>query len=120
MRAIVDDINAYLGAKPITEAERARTVERSIRELPGQFESGSDLIGAMQRNDRLKRPDDFYVHLADRYRALTTADLNAVARANFQPGQLTWVVVGDAAKVRPQLATLGIPIEETKAPAGAK
>ncbi|WP_419827230.1 M16 family metallopeptidase [Sphingomonas sp.] len=120
VRAIVDDMNAYLGARPITEAERTRTVERSIRELPGQFESGSDLIGAMQRNDRLKRPDDFYVHLADRYRALTAADLNAVARANFQPGQLTWVVVGDAAKVRPQLATLGIPIEEAKAPAGAK
>jgi hypothetical protein len=26
-----------------------------------------------------------------------------------------WVVVGDAAKIRPQLAKLGLPVEEVKA-----
>ena len=117
IQAILADVTATLGAKPLTQEERDRSVERTTRQLPGGFESGADLIAAMQRNDRLKRPDDFYVHLADRYRALTTADLNRIARMNLDPRRLTWVVVGDAAKVRPQLVATGLAVEEMKPPA---
>lgn len=113
---MIADMKAFLGPQPLTAAERDRTVERSIRQLPGSFETGNDLLDAMQRNDRLQRPDDYYAHLADKYRALTTAGLNAAARADIRPDRLVWVVVGDAAKVKPQLAALGLPVEVVKAP----
>jgi ribose 5-phosphate isomerase len=32
-------------------------------------------------------------------------------RALVNPDKFTWVVVGDAAKVKPQLEALGLPIE---------
>jgi ribose 5-phosphate isomerase len=32
----------------------------------------------------------------------------------IDPGKLTWVVIGDAAKVKPQLDALGIPLEVVK------
>ena len=115
IRAMLGDMNAFLTSKPLTDEERERTVERSIRQLPGSFETGSDLLDAMQRNDMLQRPDDYYTHIADKYRALTTAELNTAARADIRPGQLVWVVVGDAAKVKPQLDTLGLPVEVVKA-----
>jgi predicted Zn-dependent peptidase len=66
----------------------------------------------------LKRPDDFYNHIADQYRALTVAQLNAAAQANIRPDRLVWVVVGDAATVKPQLDALGLPVEVVNAPAG--
>ena len=82
----------------------------------GSFETGTQLINAMQRNDLLKRPDDYYTHIADKYRALTVDQLNAVARAEIKPADLVWVVVGDAAKVKPQLGAIGLPVEVVKAP----
>jgi len=116
IQAILGDMHSFLTTQPITQAERDRTVQRSIRELPGSFETGSDLLGAMQRNVLLKRPDDYYAHIADKYRALTVDQLNSVIRAEIHPADLVWVVVGDAAKVKPQLDGLGLPVEVVKAP----
>ncbi len=116
IQAAIADMEALLAAQPITDKERDETVQRSIRELPGNLATPGDLLGAMQKNDRLKRPDDFYAHLADRYRALTTTELNQVLRASIRPGDLVWVVVGDAATVRPQLDGLGLPVEVANAP----
>ena len=61
------------------------------------------------------RPDDWFTRLPDRYRTMTTTDLDAAARAKIDPSRMVWVVVGDAAKIRPQLAKLGLPVEEVKA-----
>jgi predicted Zn-dependent peptidase len=66
--------------------------------------------------DVLGRPDDYYEKLAPEYRAQTQASLNQAARAAIDPKGFTWIVVGDAAKVRPQLEKLNIPIEVVEAP----
>ena len=79
--------------------------------LPGSFETGSDLLGAIMRIDQYGRPDDYYVKLPARYRAMTPQSIDATARQAIDPSKLTWIVVGDAGKVRPQLDTLGIPVE---------
>jgi zinc protease len=96
----------------VTPDERDRTIRGKIRELPGSFESANEVLGGMQRNYFARRPDNYYDSLADRYRAMTAADLDTVARAVIRPDDLLWVVVGDAAKVMPQLQKLGLPIEK--------
>ena len=53
--------------------------------------------------------------LADRYRGHSRASLDAAIRAAIDPNAFVWVVVGDAAKVRPQLDRLGMPIEVMQA-----
>ncbi|RVT92746.1 M16 family metallopeptidase [Sphingomonas crocodyli] len=118
--AILADTRAFLGPKGVTQAERDRTIDGKIRELPGSFETGADVLGGMQRNFYAKRADDYYDHLADRYRAMTAADLDASIRAQIKPDELLWVVVGDAAKVRPQLDQLKLPVEATTLPGGDK
>ena len=65
----------------------------------------------MMSNDLLGRPDDYYETLAPRYRAQTTAEVDQAIRAAVSQRGFVWLVVGDAAKVRPQLAKLGLPIE---------
>ena len=37
--------------------------------------------------------------------------MDAAARAVINPDQFIWVVVGDASVVRPQLESLGLPVE---------
>jgi hypothetical protein len=66
--------------------------------------------------DLLDRPDDYYETLAPEYRAQTAATLDAAARKAIDPQGVTWIVVGDAAQVRPQLEKLGMPIEVVEAP----
>ena len=58
--------------------------------------------------------------LPAKYRAMTPSSVDKAARGAIDPKRLTWVVVGDAKVVKPQLDTLGLPVEvvaSTPAPA---
>jgi predicted Zn-dependent peptidase len=109
--AMRSDISTFLTSKGVTPEELERTISGSIRELPGRFETTAAVMGGMEANVLYHRPDNYYETLASRYRALTAPELDAAAKAAIDPDKLTWVVIGDAAKVKPQLDTLGIPVE---------
>lgn len=111
--AMRGDIGAFFNGKGVTQEELSRTIEGAVRELSGNFETSAALMGGMQNNVLYNRPDNYYETLASRYRALTAAQLEASAKA-IDPNKLTWVVIGDAAKIRGDLAKLGMPIEERK------
>ena len=108
-------ISAFLTTKGVTKEELDRTVAKDVNQLPGQFESAESVLGAMMRNDLLGRPDNYYETVAAKYRALDVAGLDRAIRATVDPSKLVWVVVGDAAKVRPQLDKLGLPVEVAQA-----
>jgi zinc protease len=108
--AMIADVKALTGDEPITDAERDKTVNNSVRSLPGDFESGAALLGAIERNAIYNRGDDYYGKLVPRLQALTTAQLNEAAKL-LSTSNFTWIVVGDRKQVEPQLAKLGIPVE---------
>ncbi|MEJ7926437.1 pitrilysin family protein [Sphingobium sp. AN641] len=105
------DIRDFLTTKGTSEAERNQTINSQILSLPGSFETSSDLLTAMMRNDLLGRPDDYYARLPGIYRAMTAADFDKAAREAIDADRLVWVVVGDAKLVRPQLDAVGLPVE---------
>jgi len=105
------DIKDFLTTKGTTKAERDQTINGQILSLPGSFETSSDLLGAMMRNDLIGRADDFYETLPKIYRAMTAADFDKAAREAINADGLIWVVVGDAKLVRPQLDAVGLPVE---------
>jgi len=111
INALREDMREFLTTRGVTPAELELTINGSIRELPGSFETGAQVLSGMQRNALFGRPDDYYDTLADRYRSLTAPQLDQAARAVLDPDKLLWVVVGDAAKVRPQLDALKLPVE---------
>ena len=116
LAALNQDIVEFLTTKGVTQEERDRTVANSVQRLPGQFETAGSVLTAMMTMDVLKRPDNYYESLPARYRAQTPTTLDQAARGALDPKGFTWIVVGDAAKVRPQLEKLGIPIELVEAP----
>ncbi len=109
--ALLTDINDFLGPKGVTAVELERTVNGSIRELPGGFETSAAVLAEMQRDALFGRPFDYVEGLAEKYRGLTAAKLDAAARAAIDPTRLLWVVVGDKAAIMPQLKGLGLPVE---------
>ncbi len=89
------------------EVERARAA--SIRSLPGDFETGGAMLGALERAVVLRRPDDYLATLPARLEAVP---LEAVRKAPLPSAQdLAFIVVGDRATIEPQLKALGLPVE---------
>ena len=115
IRALAEQYSSFLGATGTTEEELTRITANNIQQLPGQFETSSAVLSGIMTNALLGRPDNYYELLADRYRGMTRASLDAAARGAIAPNGWVWVVVGDAAKVRPQLERLRMPIEVIEA-----
>ncbi len=109
--AMIEQVRAFLGPNGVQPAELNRVVLGNTRELPGRFQTSSAVLGAMLSNALLGRPDDYWETIAARYRALVTGQLDQAARRLIDPARFVWVVVGDAARVRPQLDRLGLPVE---------
>ena len=115
IRALNAQISLILSKKGVTEEELHRTVINNVQMLPGRFETSAAVLGAMMTNDLYGRPDNYYELLADKYRGLTRPALDLSLREAIDPNGFVWVVVGDAAKVKPQLDKLGIPVEVRQA-----
>ena len=111
VKVLIDQLKDFNGAKPVTAEELEKTIKGNVLELPGSYEQSSAVLGQMQSDRLNKRSFDYAETLAGKYNALTAKALNDEMRAKVDPSKITWLVVGDAAKVKPQLEALGLPIE---------
>ncbi len=115
IKALNEQVAGFLGKNGVTDEELSRTIANLSQQLPGRFETSQAVLGAMITNALYRRPDNYYELLAAQYRALTRAGLDQSMRGAIDPNSFTWVVVGDGAKVKPQLDKLGIPVEVVQA-----
>jgi predicted Zn-dependent peptidase len=111
IRELQKDLGSFLSDKGVTEAELTRMANGNVRELPGSFETSGDVMGGLQTIVRFGRSDDYFEKLADTYRGMTAAGIDAAARSALSVDNLVYVVVGDVATVKPQLDGLGLPVE---------
>jgi len=111
IQALIQQVRSFTTNKGVTQAELQRLVFGNTRQLSGQFETSSAVLNALRQNALYRRPDDYWETIAERYRGMTSQVLDQRARQLIDPSKIVWVVVGDAAKVRPQLEKLGLPIE---------
>jgi len=100
--AMIDDLreNGVVGR------ELGKAQLNLIRDLPDRFESNSETASAFGDLFRLGLPDDWYAQYARRISAVTSDELKKVAREELK--KVTFVVVGDPAKVRPVVEALGL------------
>lgn len=111
VKVLMDQLNDFNGSKPVTADELDKTIKGNVLELPGSYEQSGAVLAQMQADRLNKRPFTYAETLAGKYNALTAKALNDEMRAKIDPAKITWLVVGDAAKVKPQLEALGLPIE---------
>ncbi|MEA3031164.1 MAG: zinc protease [Sphingomonadales bacterium] len=109
--AAMEMVRNFLTTEGVKPEEMNRIVMGNTRQLPGQFETSGAILGALRSNALYHRPDNYWSTVADRYRAMDARTLDATARRYINPNNFVWVVVGDAARIRPQLERLNMPIE---------
>lgn len=108
MAELQREIAAYAnGTEAATAAEVAKIQATEIRSLPGSYETGASVMGAIGGIVRFNRPDDYVVQRRAKIQALTPAVVQAAA-ATLKPEALTWVVVGDLAKIEAGVRALNL------------
>ncbi len=99
-------------ARPVTTEEFEGARLQSVRALPGSFETTANVLDALAGAAASGRPLDWTATLADRYRAMTLADVQSAAGEIVDADDVVWVVVGDRAAIEADLRGLDLaPIE---------
>jgi zinc protease len=102
------EINAFVsGERPVTEVEVTKIRASNTLSLPGGYETASALLGQVASNLRYGRPQDYILQYKARNEAMTPADAQKAAKT-LDPNALTWVVVGDLAKIEPGIRVLNL------------
>jgi predicted Zn-dependent peptidase len=101
LREIVKD-------RVITADEAAVAQSNLIQSLPGSWETNAALRGAITTQVTYNLPETYWQDYAGTVRALTVNDLNQAAVRVVNNDALTWVIVGDRAKIEAGLRELNM------------
>jgi zinc protease len=91
----------------ITADELAMAKSNLTLALPGSWETSGAVTGAISDMIRFNLPVDYYETYAGRVKSTTLNDMNAAATEVVRANNLTWVVVGDRAKIEKGIRELG-------------
>ena len=106
MHEILRELRDIQGKRPPTRTELSTAQDNLVLSMPGKHETNADIAGAMLRSVVFDLPDDYYNRYVSRVRALSTADMKKTAVESLYPGVLTWVIVGDLAKIEAPVSKL--------------
>jgi zinc protease len=108
MREILRELKDLRGKRPPSQAELAAAQDSLVLSLPGDHETNGAISATLGQAVVFGLPDDYYNRYVSRVRALAPAELKTVAQALLQPDALTWVVVGDLAKIETAVRKLDL------------
>jgi zinc protease len=95
------------GKAPATAEELARMQAITVRSLPGSYETGRAVLSTIGAIHRYGRPDDYVMQRKARIESMTPAEVSQAAKA-IDPNAMTWVIVGDLAKIEAGIRALDI------------
>jgi zinc protease len=100
------EIEAIRGSRPVTEGELAHAKAGLTRGYPSGFETAPQVARAVSQLALYDLPDTYFSDFVPTVTEVTTGDVMRVAAQYLDPGQLTALVVGDAAVVTESLHAL--------------
>jgi predicted Zn-dependent peptidase len=111
MKEILEELRR-LREEPVSPAELEDAKNALVLSLPADFATAGGIAARLADLALHGLPDDYWSRYADAARAVTAEDVQRVARQYLDPARLTFVLVGDPAVVKPQLAALPLgPLE---------
>ncbi|WP_426116508.1 hypothetical protein [Massilia sp. PWRC2] len=106
MREVAKEIAGLAGARPLVGAEYDSIMRSRRARRAGRFATIGALENAALTAWNLGLADDYWQHYGARLRLLTAPQL-ATATARFiAPAQITWLIIGDLAKIEAPVRAL--------------
>ncbi|HWZ96451.1 MAG TPA: pitrilysin family protein [Candidatus Dormibacteraeota bacterium] len=93
------EFHDVVGSRPLSQEELEKVQANETLSLPGSRETQNAVGGSILDLVQFGLPDDYYETYAGKVRALKTSDLADAASLVVHPDKLTWVIVGDRAKI---------------------
>ncbi len=110
VQEIVKEVNAFVGEKPMTQAEFDKTKQNTVLGMAGMWETNAAVNGSVRSLVKFGLKDDYWKTYTDRVQKLGLQDVQNVAKTIIQPGNLGWFMAGDAEKTLPGLQQLGMEV----------
>lgn len=101
------EFSGYVTARPPTQEELDKAVKDMTLRLAGRWETVAALADTLTELERYALPESFYREYVKTMEALTPEDLKVAAAGFARTERMVWLVVGDRAKVEPDLCAAG-------------
>ncbi|MCA6078439.1 M16 family metallopeptidase [Fulvivirga sedimenti] len=108
MAEINKELTEYINDNPATEEELEKSRTNKVLALPGQWETSNSVLSALGEVVRFNLPDDYWATYADRVSGITLKDVQKAAKEVIHPESLSWIVVGDRAKIVEEIKALNL------------
>ncbi|UCE21527.1 MAG: insulinase family protein [Candidatus Aminicenantes bacterium] len=105
---IIKEMRGFVGDFPINKLEFESTKKGLTLTLPGELETGSDIIGKIVPIIRFGLPIDYYDYYVKKVNKLTLYEVAQVSKEIYRPDNLVWIVVGDKTKIEEKIKQLDI------------
>jgi predicted Zn-dependent peptidase len=105
---ILAEARGVIGKHPLTHEEIAKIKDGDVRGLPGEYQTTSAVMGALQDIALYDRPDDWVQTEKARIEALKDPQVQAAAGEVIHPDRLTWVIVGDLKQIEAPVRALNL------------
>jgi predicted Zn-dependent peptidase len=103
---ILRETSEVIGPRPLTDTEIARIKLGEIRSMPGEYQTTGAVLSALADIIEYDRPDDYVETAKSRLVGLDDDAVQAAVKDVIRPRTLTWVVVGDLAKIEKPVRAL--------------
>jgi zinc protease len=105
---MMKEVRDIRGSRPVTDAELAKAQANLVLQLPGRYESLSEVSGLINEMVTYDLPADYLTTYPEQIRATTVESLTELAQQRVLPDNMALVVVGDRQVVEPKIRELGI------------
>lgn len=106
IQEILNELNNYVGKAPAKQAELDKVVSNKVAKLPGRYEKKADLLKALSSAyDKGETVADLETY-GTKVKGISLDEVQTEAKRFINTNQLTWVIIGDVAKIKPQLESL--------------
>jgi zinc protease len=112
VQEVLRELTAIRGERTPSTEEVAMAKGALTLSLPGEWETSRAVLSSIAQIVRFGFDDRYFDAFPGKVAALSADDLSRAARV-IDPGRLTWVIVGDRAKIEPELRRL--PLGELRA-----
>jgi zinc protease len=110
IQEIEKEFTAIIGTKPVSEDEFNRVQRNMALQLPGMWETNRSVSGSLVEQVKFNLGDDYFKTYDAKVRKLTREELQQLSKQVVNAGMINWFVVGDKAKILPDLKKLGYEI----------
>ncbi len=103
---LIKELTDITGPRPATTEELAFAKDRVVKGFPARFETIQGVSRTLAELVLYDLPADYFTHFRSKVDAVNAADVHRVAQKYLNPEQMTILIVGDRAKVEPEIKSL--------------